>query len=289
MKRVTIYGAGLTVVALVFAAGVTSAWLLQPKQRALTQKDIDMAVLRTLHTKDLPSRTARAADAIRQSVVEIRSYPASAEEAAPAPSEPARRTPRAKGAPPVEKAPPKDMHDARYVGSGVVANENGTIITNYHVVAGARRIEVRFHDGHTTEAALLQAAPEKDIAILQAKSIPDDLPPATLGSSRELRPGTEVVAVGYPFGIGQSVSAGVVSGLDRQFVSPDDSQKLDRLIQFDAAANPGNSGGPLINMSGEVVGIVTAILNPNESGYFLGIGFAIPIESAGSAIGASPF
>ena len=102
-------------------------------------------------------------------------------------------------------------------------------------------------------------------------------------------PGMEVVAVGFPFGIGPSVSSGVVSGLDRQFVSPDRKQKLEKLIQFDAAANPGNSGGPLINMNGEVVGIVTAILNPNPSGTFLGIGFAITIESAGMALGSSPF
>ncbi|MBO4123182.1 trypsin-like peptidase domain-containing protein [Cupriavidus gilardii] len=308
MKRVTIYGGALAAIALVFAAGVGSAWLLQPKQRALTQSDIDSAVLHTLHTKDLPSRAARAAEAVRQSVVEVRAYPG-AEPAADKPradkagrdraakpppesSAPSRRAPRdetAKGKPPGDKSAPETLPDGRHIGTGVVVTESGVIITNYHVVAGARRVEVRFHDGHTAEAALLQAVPEKDLAILQPKSIPDDLPPATLGSSRELAPGSEVVAVGFPFGIGPSVTAGVVSGLDRQFVSPDDKQRLDKLIQFDAAANPGNSGGPLVNMKGEVVGIVTAILNPNQSGNFLGIGFAITIESAGGSVGASPF
>lgn len=308
MKRVTIYGGALAAIALVFAAGVGSAWLLQPKQRALTQSDIDSAVLHTLHTKDLPSRAARAAEAVRQSVVEVRAYPGT-EPAAEKPrtdkagrdrpakpppefSTPSRRPPRdetAKGKPPGDKSAPETLPDGRHIGTGVVVTESGVIITNYHVVAGARRVEVRFHDGHTAEAALLQAVPEKDLAILQPKSIPDDLPPATLGSSRELAPGSEVVAVGFPFGIGPSVTAGVVSGLDRQFVSPDDKQRLDKLIQFDAAANPGNSGGPLVNMKGEVVGIVTAILNPNQSGNFLGIGFAITIESAGGSVGASPF
>ncbi|WP_422649956.1 Serine protease [Cupriavidus sp. H18C1] len=312
MKRVTIYGTALAAIALVFAAGVGSAWLLQPKQRALTQSDIDSAVLHTLNNKDLPSRAARAAEAIRQSVVEVRSYPAAdtaaeksrADKAGrdrparpPESSAPSKRTPRdetAKGKGPGDKAPsdkvaPDALPDGRHIGTGVVVTESGVILTNYHVVAGARRVEVRFHDGHTAEAAVLQAVPEKDLAILQPKSIPDDLPPATLGSSRELAPGSEVVAVGFPFGIGPSVTAGVVSGLDRQFVSPDEKQQLDKLIQFDAAANPGNSGGPLVNMKGEVVGIVTAILNPNQSGNFLGIGFAITIESAGGSVGASPF
>lgn len=312
MKRVTIYGTALAAIALVFAAGIGSAWLLQPKQRALTQSDIDSAVLHTLHNKDLPSRAARAAETIRQSVVEVRSYPAAESPAEksradkggrdrpakpPESSAPSKRAPRdesAKGkAPgtqgPHEKGAPEALPDGRHIGTGVVVTESGVILTNYHVVAGARRVEVRFHDGHTAEAAVLQAVPEKDLAILQPKSIPDDLPPATLGSSRELAPGSEVVAVGFPFGIGPSVTAGVVSGLDRQFVSPDEKQQLDKLIQFDAAANPGNSGGPLVNMKGEVVGIVTAILNPNQSGNFLGIGFAITIESAGGSVGASPF
>jgi S1-C subfamily serine protease len=98
-----------------------------------------------------------------------------------------------------------------------------------------------------------------------------------------------VVVVGFPFGIGPSVSAGVVSGLNRQFKSPDGNQALSGLIQFDAAANPGNSGGPLVNMSGEVIGIVTAILNPTSARTFIGIGFATTIESAGSAVGLPPF
>jgi len=96
--------------------------------------------------------------------------------------------------------------------------------------------------------------------------------------------------VGFPFGIGPSVSAGVVSGLNRNFMSPEGKRMLSNLIQFDAAANPGNSGGPLVTAEGEVVGIVTAILNPNENQRtFVGIGFAVPIENAASAVGMPPF
>jgi S1-C subfamily serine protease len=116
-----------------------------------------------------------------------------------------------------------------------------------------------------------------------------DLVPATLRSTRDLSMGDQVIAVGFPFGIGPSVSAGVVSGLRREYRSPEGKRLLTNLIQFDAAANPGNSGGPLATMDGEVVGIVTAILNPSDQGVFIGIGFAVPIENAASAVGVSPF
>ena len=119
--------------------------------------------------------------------------------------------------------------------------------------------------------------------------IPDDLQAATLRSTADLMPGDQVAAVGFPFGIGPSVSAGVVSGLKRGFRSPEGKQELSNLIQFDAAANPGNSGGPLVTMDGEVVGIVTAILNPTPARTFIGIGFAVPIENAAAAAGLPPF
>jgi S1-C subfamily serine protease len=127
------------------------------------------------------------------------------------------------------------------------------------------------------------------LAVLQAHEIPDDLHAATMRSTNDLRPGDEVVAVGFPFGIGPSVSAGVISGLGRSFRSPEGKQTMTNLIQFDAAANPGNSGGPLVTMDGEVVGIVTAILNPTSARTFVGIGFAVPIENAASAAGLPPF
>ena len=108
-------------------------------------------------------------------------------------------------------------------------------------------------------------------------------------STHDLLPGDRVIAVGFPFGIGPSVSDGVVSGLRREYRSPEGKRLLTNLIQFDAAANPGNSGGPLATMDGEVVGIVTGILNPTSQRVFIGIGFAVPIENAASAIGMSPF
>jgi S1-C subfamily serine protease len=174
-------------------------------------------------------------------------------------------------------------------GTGVVIVESGIILTNLHVVSGARRIHVTFSDGHESEAQLVGQRAEHDLAVLQAKTLPDDIMPATMRSTGALRPGDEVVAVGFPFGIGPSASAGVVSGLKRDYVSPDGKQSLSNLIQFDAAVNPGNSGGPLVTLDGEVVGIVTGLLNPTEHRVFIGIGFAVPIENAASAIGLSPF
>jgi S1-C subfamily serine protease len=125
--------------------------------------------------------------------------------------------------------------------------------------------------------------------VLKAAKIPDDLQAATMRSTADLRPGDEVVAIGHPFGIGPSVSGGVVSGLKREFRNPDGERRLTNLIQFDAAANPGNSGGPLVTTDGQVVGIVTAILNPTEQRTFIGIGFAVPIENAAQAAGMPPF
>jgi len=175
------------------------------------------------------------------------------------------------------------------IGTGVVIVENGIILSSLHVVAGTKRITVTFSDGMESEADIIGVQPENDLAVLRAKRVPDDQPAATLGSSLKLKPGDEVVAVGFPFGIGPSVSAGVVSGVNREFKSPEGGRSLSKLIQFDAAVNPGNSGGPLVTMDGEVVGIVAALLNPTEHRTFIGIGFAVTIESAGSAVGIPPF
>jgi S1-C subfamily serine protease len=233
------------------------------KRQALTQKDIDAAVLHTLQTKDLPSLSAKAAASIQGAVVHVQAY----------------------GVDPKNKE--ADIESG--VGTGVVIKDDGTILTNFHVIAGAKKLRVTFFDGTEAEATVIGAQPEKDLAVLKPQKIPDDLEPAVLGSSQQLRSGDGVVAVGFPYGIGPSVSAGVVSGLNRQFKNPDGKQVLTGLIQFDAAANPGNSGGPLVNMSGEVVGIVTAILNPTSARTFIGIGFATTIESAGTAVGLPPF
>jgi S1-C subfamily serine protease len=171
----------------------------------------------------------------------------------------------------------------------VVIVDKGVILTNLHVISGADRIKVTFSDGTESTAVVVGVQPENDLAVLQAQTIPDDLVAATMRSTADLSAGDQVVAVGFPFGIGPSVSAGVVSGLKRSFRSPEGKQEMSNLIQFDAAANPGNSGGPLVNMDGEVVGIVTAILNPTSARTFIGIGFAVPIENAASAAGMPPF
>ena len=157
------------------------------------------------------------------------------------------------------------------------------------MVQGADSITVTFSDGLESSATVTGTQPENDLAVLQAAKIPDDMIAATMRSTADLRPGDQVMAVGYPFGIGPSASGGMVSGLNRTFRSPEGRQEMRNLIQFDAAANPGNSGGPLVTMDGAVVGIVTAIFNPNQQRTFVGIGFAVPIENAASAAGAPPF
>jgi S1-C subfamily serine protease len=175
------------------------------------------------------------------------------------------------------------------VGTGFVVDASGRILTSLHVVAGAERVGVRYADGTEADAEIVGAQPENDLAVLQASLVPETVPPATLASSESLQLGDDVVAVGNPFGIGHSVSAGVISGLERSHTTPDGDTILSDLIQFDAAVNPGNSGGPLVNARGEVVGVVTAIFNPTEDRVFVGIGFAVPIETAAAAAGPSPF
>ncbi|MDM0114168.1 trypsin-like peptidase domain-containing protein [Variovorax sp. J22R133] len=251
-----------------------------------TQKDIDSAVLRTLQTNTLPSRAAHAANVVRPSIVQVVAY---GPEKPPTPAAKLEKRGRnmARGKPPDAEEPASEPE--RGVGTGVVIVDKGLILTNFHVIAGAEKIKVTFADGLEAPATIVSVQPENDLAVLQAQKLPDDLIPATMRSTADLQPGDDVVVVGFPFGIGPSVSAGVVSGLKRSFRSPEGKQELSNLIQFDAAANPGNSGGPLVNMDGEVLGIVTAILNPTMQRTFIGIGFAMPIENAASAAGMPPF
>jgi S1-C subfamily serine protease len=263
-------------------------WWPHQSTRTLTQKDIDAAVLRTLQTTTLPSPAAKAAEIIRPSVVRVVGY--GTEKTTPEAKTEKRGRNLAKGKPP--EAPPDEGPGQlveRGVGTGVVIVDKGIILTNLHVVAGAESIQVTFADGLESPATVTGVQPENDLAVLQAQKLPDDLIPATMRSTADLQPGDQVAAVGFPFGIGPSVSAGVVSGLNRSFRSPEGKQELGNLIQFDAAANPGNSGGPLINMNGEVLGIVTAILNPTQQRTFIGIAFAVPIENAATAAGSPPF
>jgi S1-C subfamily serine protease len=169
------------------------------------------------------------------------------------------------------------------LGTGVIVSDQGLILTALHVVERAKSIRVSFADGTETAATIESADAENDIAVLSTERLPDVLVPAVLGGG--LRVGDETYAVGHPLGLVGSISAGVVSGLDRS-LSRDNGAPLRGLIQFDAAVNPGNSGGPLLNRNGQVVGIVTALANPAKDGYFMGIGFAVPIGTAGGAAGA---
>ena len=234
---------------------------MTPPTRQITQEDIRAAVLHTLETNTLPSPAAKAYNVIRPSIVRVRGL-----------------------------EPDKDGNDReKSVGSGVVIVDKGIILTNLHVVLSAKRVQVVFADGLESDATVTGMRPEHDLAVLQAQTIPDDLFAATMRSTADLGLGDHVFAVGFPFGIGPSVTAGVVSGLRREFRSPEGQRLLTNLIQFDAAVNPGSSGGPLVTAEGEVVGIVTAILNPTDQRFFVGIGFAVPIENAAAAVGMPPF
>jgi S1-C subfamily serine protease len=258
---------------LALLLGMSLALSLQPAGRKLTQHDINAAVLKTLETTTLPSAAARAYQIISPSVVRVVGLGVGKEK-------------DGKGA---KDAKEGKEDGERSVGTGVVIVDKGIILTNLHVVQGAESIKVTFADGLESNASIVGIQLENDLAVLQADKIPDDMIAATMRSTADLAPGDEVLAVGYPFGIGPSASAGVISGLKRTFRSPEGKQQMTNLIQFDAAANPGNSGGPLVTMDGEVIGIVTAIYNPNQQRTFVGVGFAVPIENAASAAGMPPF
>ena len=293
--------------ALMLAAALYAfaPWRTMMPQR-LTQEHIDAAVLKTLNDKPLPSPGAKAYANVIGSVVRVIGMADStdkpvrdAHDVLPPQKREGKGESGDKGdkdakaestvVPPKSGPIPDEDDDKNTVGTGVVILDNGTILTNMHVVMGAKRVKVEFSDGLVSDADLIGMRPEHDLAVLRARRIPDDLKSATMRSTEDLKPGDRVTAVGFPFGIGPSVSHGVVSGLKRNFRSPDGGSVLTNLIQFDAAANPGNSGGPLVTDDGEVVGIVTAIYNPTAQRFFVGLGFAVPIENAAQAVGMPPF
>ncbi len=290
-SRFSLSGTRLLWVAIIVLAAALALSVghgLRTGQRKLTQDDINAAVLKTLETQVLPSEYAKAYENILPSVVRVVSYVKKSR----LKDEPAKSRAGAKPKPlgPASGATPADDDEVEQgVGTGVVIIDKGVILTNLHVVSGADRIKVVFSDGLEASATITGVQPENDLAVLQASKIPDDMIAATMRSTADLAPGDKVLAVGFPFGIGPSASGGVVSGLKRAFRSPEGKQEMGNLIQFDAAANPGNSGGPLVTMDGEVVGIVTAILNPTTARTFIGIGFAVPIENAATAAGLPPF
>jgi S1-C subfamily serine protease len=276
---------------LAIALGFSLSLGLRPPQQKLTQQAINAAVLKTLETQVLPSEYAKAYENVAPSVVRVMSYVKKSRIKEDHALSKGGTKPKPLGPAPgsTESSDSDEEEVENGVGTGVVIIDKGVILTNLHVVSGADHIKVIFSDGLESKASITGVQPENDLAVLQASKIPDDLIPATMRSTGDLGPGDKVLAVGFPFGIGPSASGGVISGLKRAFRSPEGKQEMTNLIQFDAAANPGNSGGPLVTMDGEVVGIVTAILNPTPARTFIGIGFAVPIENAAAAAGLPPF
>ena len=175
------------------------------------------------------------------------------------------------------------------LGSGTVIDDSASILTSLHVVADATDIQVTFADGTQASAQVAVKQPENDIAVLVPSQPPAQIIPAVLGNPSAMRVGDEAYAVGNPFGLYSSMSAGIISGFDRTFQPPNSDKKLLGLIQIDAAVNPGNSGGPLLNRYGQVIGVIVGIANPTEQDVFIGIGFAVPIDVAGGAAGLPPY
>jgi S1-C subfamily serine protease len=258
------YLTGLSQVAfgVLLALGLFVLWTtVNPGAPRLTKGDVDSAIQQALASvTPPPSVASQVFQAVRPSVVEIHTQVVGTS----GKSEGGR-------------------------GSGVILDDNGDILTSLHVVADAIDVQVFFFDGSDSAADIVSKDPSQDIAVLRAKILPDNMVPATLGNARSLQPGDEAIVIGSPFGITGSVTDGIVSGLNRSFKPPKAQDPLTGLIQFDTAVNPGNSGGPLLNRDGEVVGIVTGLVNPTDQDVFIGIGFAVPIETAASAAGSPPY
>jgi S1-C subfamily serine protease len=262
--------AGGIIVALVAIALWSAA---MPAAKPVTQAQVNDAIASALASVTPPPAFSETAwQRIAPSVVVVQATLGGSPTGSPAPSSGASGTPS-----------PSPGH-GNSLGSGVVVDDQGDIMTALHVVDGATSISVTFTDGTTSHAVVSQTHPELDLAVLRAASVPSAAQPATLGNSGAVRVGSQVFAVGSPFGLADSMTAGVVSALGRTFAAPG-GQKLTGLFQIDAAVNPGNSGGPLVNRDGQVVGIVDALVNPTSQDVFVGVGLAVPIDVAGGAAG----
>lgn len=253
--------------AVPFATGVLAALValllynaLAPAPRPLTTREVNDTVAQALASATPPPAfSARVYQQIQPSLVYIEV-----------------QTPDERGKP------------ENGIGSGVIVDDAGDILTSLHVVSHATDIKLTFADGSESSAKVVNTQPENDIAVLQASNPPDPIVPAVLGNPNAVRVGDDAYVVGNPLGLYGSMSAGVISGLNRSFSPPNDNRSLKGLIQIDAAVNPGNSGGPLLNRDGQVIGIVAALVNPTQQDVFIGIGLAVPINVAGGAAGLPP-
>jgi len=165
-------------------------------------------------------------------------------------------------------------------GSGIIIDEQGLILTNYHVIAEADNLEVRFADGTTVSAQVVGRDPGNDLAVIRANVSDEELTPAPLGDSDAVQVGDPVLAIGNPFNLEGTLTQGIVSALGRTYAPEDGTRPIRNLIQTDAAVNPGNSGGPLLNCQGEVIGINTLLENPTGDRVNVGVAFAVPINTA---------
>jgi S1-C subfamily serine protease len=252
LGRLAPYGIG----AAVALTAVLAIGLLSPSRPPLTEQQVDDAIASALASvTPRPAFSQVVYEAVQPSLVLVRT----------------------------------EGVDERGLGSGVVVTLDGDILTSLHVVDGASSIELTFADGSTSPAEVVVTRPEHDIAVVRATRPPVTLVPAILGNPDAVRQGSEAYALGSPFGLYGSVSAGVISGLDRTFRMEDSNRTLTGLFQIDAAVNPGNSGGALVDRDGRLIGIVTALINPTSDEVFIGIGLAVPIDVAGGAAGLPPY
>ncbi|MEJ2039533.1 MAG: trypsin-like peptidase domain-containing protein [Desulfosarcinaceae bacterium] len=166
-------------------------------------------------------------------------------------------------------------------GSGFLWDRQGHVVTNYHVVKGARRISVRLDSGEAIEATYVGGSQDHDLAVIRLRSIPDEIQPIPIGESSNLMVGQAVFAIGNPYGLSRTLTTGVISALDRRLPTAS-GREVVGVIQTDAAINPGNSGGPLIDSAGRLIGINTAIIS--DSGSSAGIGFAVPVDAVNQVI-----
>jgi S1-C subfamily serine protease len=258
-----------------------------PGAQPLTQQDVNTRIARALASvTPAPALSQRAYQAVQASLVlVVAQVPGGSATPGLSPLPGSSAAPGG-NATPSSTPPPAGTSTAEgSLGSGVVVDASGDILTCLHVVANATSIEVTFADGTKSPAAIQATQPQNDIAVLRATKPPAHLVPAVLGNPRSMQVGSEAYVLGSPFGLTGSISSGIVSALNRSFQLPNNGPLLTGLIQVDAAVNPGSSGGPLVNRAGQVVGIVSALINPTNQGVFIGIGLAVPIDVAGGAAG----